>query len=262
MLTLDTIAQQFPPHLQAFRYAMLREYLQYKILDAIFTHPASRKLIFIGGTALRMVHGIPRFSEDLDFDNVHISESEFSSIGESIRALFQKENVRTEIDMAGKLAMRLRIKIPGILYAEGISPMPDEKILIQVDTLMQGVDYKRETFVLQKFDILRAIAVAPPDILLAQKLYAILNRKSLQARDVYDATFLFGKTAPNEKYLMEKGFSSIHAAYRAVLERIRNIDFTAEGKSLAPFLFEADDVRKIALLPALLEKALRTHSHE
>lgn len=256
MLTLDDIAAQFPLHLQAFRYAMLREYLQYKILDVIFAHDASRKLIFIGGTALRIVHGISRFSEDLDFDNAHITESEFRSIGETIHAMFQKENVRSEVDMVGKLAMRLRIRIPGLLYAEGISPMPDEKILIQVDTLMQGVDYKRETFVLQKFDILRAIAVAPPDVLLAQKLYAILNRKSLQARDLYDATFLLGKTAPNEKYLKEKGFASAGVAYRKVLEKIRGIDLAPAGKSLAPFLFDANDVRKIALFPALLEKML------
>jgi predicted nucleotidyltransferase component of viral defense system len=37
------------------------------MLDIIFSHKLGRKLSFIGGTSLRILYGIDRFSEDLDF---------------------------------------------------------------------------------------------------------------------------------------------------------------------------------------------------
>ncbi len=262
MLSLHTIAEQFSAPLRAFKYAMLREYLQYKILDIIFSQSSSSKLLFIGGTALRIVHDIPRFSEDLDFDNHNITSDEFEALGDAIHAAFQKENVRTEVDMVGKLAMRLRVKVPELLYTEGISPLPEEKILIQVDTLMQGVDYAPDTVLLERFDILRPIRVAPLDILLAQKLYAILNRKTVQARDLYDAVYLLSRTAPNVPYLKQKiGTDKLAEIYMTILTRLEGVDIPAQGKSLAPFLFDAADVRKIELFPALIKKRITEMSH-
>ncbi len=44
-----------------------REILQLLALDAIFSLPFSRKLLFQGGTCLRRVYNGTRYSEDLDF---------------------------------------------------------------------------------------------------------------------------------------------------------------------------------------------------
>ena len=45
----------------------LREYLQHVILRKMFELNMNRELVFHGGTALRIIHGLDRFSEDLDF---------------------------------------------------------------------------------------------------------------------------------------------------------------------------------------------------
>jgi predicted nucleotidyltransferase component of viral defense system len=50
-----------------FEY-MLKEYFHYRMLDIIFSGDYASKLSFIGGTNLRILHHIQRFSEDLDFD--------------------------------------------------------------------------------------------------------------------------------------------------------------------------------------------------
>ena len=50
-----------------FEY-MLKEYFHYRMLDVIFSGEYASKLSFIGGTSLRILHQIQRFSEDLDFD--------------------------------------------------------------------------------------------------------------------------------------------------------------------------------------------------
>ena len=46
---------------------LLRESLQWEILAAMHGAEAFREVAFVGGTCLRLMHGLKRFSEDLDF---------------------------------------------------------------------------------------------------------------------------------------------------------------------------------------------------
>jgi len=64
MLEFQQIKEQYPENLQRFERLILREYLQYKILQAIFDSKHASKLAFLGGTALRIVYGNTRFSEE------------------------------------------------------------------------------------------------------------------------------------------------------------------------------------------------------
>ena len=47
---------------------VLTEYLQAEILAVVFNSKFGSHLSFLGGTCLRFIHKIERFSEDLDFD--------------------------------------------------------------------------------------------------------------------------------------------------------------------------------------------------
>ena len=58
---LQRIAQRERIGLQAQE----RDYLQYLLLSLIYVR--SQALVFMGGTALRIVYQVGRFSEDLDF---------------------------------------------------------------------------------------------------------------------------------------------------------------------------------------------------
>lgn len=65
MIQIDAIKNYFPANLRddaSFRKHILKEYLQLMILDFISTTPYIRKITFIGGTNLRLVKGIDRFS--------------------------------------------------------------------------------------------------------------------------------------------------------------------------------------------------------
>ena len=71
MIDLNQIKNYFPVDVQEnplFRKYMLKEYLQLLILDFLSSSTHVGKIAFIGGTNLRLVKGIDRFSEDLDFD--------------------------------------------------------------------------------------------------------------------------------------------------------------------------------------------------
>jgi predicted nucleotidyltransferase component of viral defense system len=64
MLTLSQIEQQYEEQLRPFKRALLREYLQCKILEIIAASEYATKLSFLGGTALRIIYNNTRFSED------------------------------------------------------------------------------------------------------------------------------------------------------------------------------------------------------
>jgi predicted nucleotidyltransferase component of viral defense system len=69
MIDIQEIQQQFPLQLQNKRQYyeyMLKEYFQYKFLDVIFNSIWADKLSLIGGSGIRIIHQIARFSEDLD----------------------------------------------------------------------------------------------------------------------------------------------------------------------------------------------------
>ena len=71
MIKLEQIKNFFPPNIQekaVFNKYMLKEYIQLLILDYLSNTSFIKKINFIGGTNLRLVKGIDRFSEDLDFD--------------------------------------------------------------------------------------------------------------------------------------------------------------------------------------------------
>ena len=62
MLNLKQIEEYYPKNLRAFKKNILREYLQYKILEIIFNSKVVNKLSFLGGTALRIIYNNTRFS--------------------------------------------------------------------------------------------------------------------------------------------------------------------------------------------------------
>lgn len=246
MLTLTQIAQQYPESLRPFKRALLREYLQYKILEIVAQSDHAPKLSFIGGTALRIVYGNTRFSEDLDFDNFALAEGEFTALAEEVRVGLDAQGLKTEIAIVGKDAYRCNVRFPDILYDNDLSPHEDEKVLLQIDTLAHGIRYAPDAKIINKFDVFTAVPTTPPAILLSQKLYAAINRRRAKGRDFFDIVFLLSFTTPNYPYLREKiGVSASDDLRTKFLESIADLDFTALGRDVQPFLFNSADVTRV-----------------
>lgn len=155
--------------LQGFKKFMLREYLQYKILQIIFGSAYANKLAFLGGTALRIVYGNDRFSEDLDFDNFSLTEEEFNELSKVVKEKLELEGYTVEIRNVSKGAFRCYLKIPRLLFDDGLSEYADEKILIQLDSMAHHFPYQPEKRFLNKFDVFEEIYVTPLDIILSRK---------------------------------------------------------------------------------------------
>lgn len=246
MLSLKQIEKFYTDKEKLFKKNILREYLQYKILEIIFNNTLSNKLSFMGGTCLRIVYGTSRFSEDLDFDNFNLTLAEFEELSKIVKNELQLEGYVIEIKIVSKKAFRCYVRIPKLLFINDMSAFKDEKILIQIDTESQGFNYEPELQLINKFDIFTKIQITPKEILLSQKIWAILNRKVLKGRDLYDVTFLYSFTKPNFEYLkLKAGIANVKQLKEALNNRLKNQDLKKIAEDVQPFLINPNEIKRI-----------------
>jgi len=82
--------------------------MQYKIPEAIFDSKLGIKLALMGGTAARIIHGNTRFSEDLYFDNLGLSKSDFEQLISSLSKKLRLQGYEVETRTVFKGAFRSR----------------------------------------------------------------------------------------------------------------------------------------------------------
>ncbi|MFH1546677.1 MAG: nucleotidyl transferase AbiEii/AbiGii toxin family protein, partial [Patescibacteria group bacterium] len=184
---------------------------------------------------------------DLDFDNFNLSENEFKDLGEIIKIDLELEGLEVEINVITKKAKRLKIRIPKLLFNEKLSPLIKQKILIQIDTVPQNFEYAVEKPFLNKFGIFTQINTAPKDLLLAQKIYASVNRKRTMGRDFFDVVFLCSIGAkPNMAYLKKNlGIKNKTELKKYLLRKIAKLDFGKLAQDVEPLLFDPRDKKKV-----------------
>jgi len=228
MLTINDIKTYYPPSEQEMERSILREYMQAKILGAIFKSPHSIKLSFLGGTALRLMHGNPRFSEDLDFDNFGITSEDFAGIGEFVKNVLEKEGIDVELQTMSRHAFRCKLRFPRLLYENKLSPLQDEKILIQLDTLSHGYQYEPTRTNFTKFEVYSIVPSTPLPIVFAQKIYALFNRPRILGRDFFDITYMIGRgIKPDYGYTQYRlGLSTPQEIKEYVSQKAANLNFT------------------------------------
>ncbi len=256
MINLSQILEQYPRHIRVYKESILKEYLQYKILNSIFNSKHANKLALLGGTALRIIYGSTRFSEDLDFDNFDLNEKEFEDIGEIIKKDLRHEGLEVDIITLTKKAYRIKVRIPKLLFDVELSPFVEQKILIQVDTVPQNFKYEPEKPFLNKFEVFTQINAVPKDILLAQKIYVSVNRKRTMGRDFFDIVFLYGIGAkPDIEYLkMNLNIKNITELKGYLLKKTEKFNFDRLAKDIEPLLFNPEDKKRVILFRDFIEK--------
>jgi predicted nucleotidyltransferase component of viral defense system len=256
MLSLEEIKPYYPESLQIYERFIIREYLQYKILEIIFETPYESKLAFLGGTCLRIVHGNSRFSEDLDFDNFNLSMEDFTSITKIVKTELERLGYEVGFRNVNKGAYHCYIRFPELLYKEGLTNHKEEKILIQLDTESHDFDFKPDQPLLNKFDVFTQINATPKDLLLSQKFYAVVNRRRNKGRDFFDIVFLLSQgLVPNYEYLHAKiGVQTPEELRQIIIDKCSGLDMKVMAFDVKPFLFDSKDEKKVLLFPKYMEE--------
>ncbi len=174
----------------------------------------------------------------------------------------KKQGYEIEIKVIHKGAFHCYIKFPELLYQQGLSPIREEKILIQLDTESQHFNYTPERFILNKFEVFMPINVCSLDLLLAQKFYAVLNRKRNKGRDFFDIVFILSKTKQIDfNYLNQKvGIRNSKQLKENIFEKCASIDMKEMAEDVAPFLFDQKDINKIIYFEDYLKQINLQHN--
>ncbi len=250
MLELTQIQSFYPENIRPYKRYLLREYLQYKILELIFSSKYAGKLSFMGGTCIHIIHSNPRFSDNLDFDSLDISQEDFQALSISIKRDLELEGYVIELKTTYRGAFRAQMRFKDILPNSGLSAHREEKLLIQIDAEPQHFNYNPEKVILNKFDVFSRINAVPIDILLAQKCYCIINRKRSMGRDFYDVIFLMGKTEVNMDYLESKmDIGNMEDLRSRLLFKCKELDFKQLVRDVEPFTISKKDATKILMFP-------------
>jgi predicted nucleotidyltransferase component of viral defense system len=247
MISIEQIRAAYPGMAQDKDEFLLKEYLQYRMLRLIYRSEYGRKLVFLGGTCLRLIHDNPRFSEDLDFDNRGLDTAQFKELGEEVRAGLTAEGYEVEIDIRSKTAYRCKVRFPGLLFKHGMSGHAEQRVLIQFDTEPQRYAYEPELPTISKFGIAMTVPCCSPSLLLAQKCITILKRPRNKGRDFYDLVFLLSRgIAPDMGYITQRtGLESQRAMAQALLDHCAKLDMTAQAEDVRQFVIDAETLETV-----------------
>jgi predicted nucleotidyltransferase component of viral defense system len=254
MLSLEEIKRYFPDNCADKTKDMLREYLQCQILKSIFNSKHAYRLVFIGGTALRLIYNTKRFSEDLDFDNKGLQLNEWNEIAEKIQKDLSLMNFDIEIKntRVNETVFHHNIYFPSLMFNYNLSAHQNQKLLIKVDSQDQLIKYESIVMPLSKFDVFTQIKTLSLDIALSQKFRAFFDRE--MGRDLFDISSIAPQTKPNYNYLKQAlNIDNPLELKKEVLKRCSELDFEQLSKRAKPFLFHEDGVKSILYFKDYME---------
>lgn len=259
MLNFEQIQNYFPPQIRenpAHKKYIVKEYIQLMILNFLATTKFVQKIIFIGGTNLRLVKGIDRFSEDLDFDCKNFNAEDFTEMSQAILIFLQRSGIRAETreKQSEKLtAFRSRIYFPELLFELGLSTYKDERFLIKIESQNQEFEYTPQMATISSCGFFISFPVPPDDVLCAMKLSALLSRA--KGRDFYDSLFLLSQTKPNYDFLTKKqNIHNLSELKTKLIETIEKIDLQHKSKDFEHLLFNKGNKDKILMFSDYIRK--------
>ena len=172
----------------------MREYLQVYVLRTMFEKGHFSQVAFVGGTALRFIHNVPRFSEDLDFSLINKQDYDFQKILNEIKHALNDANYSVSFKFKAERTVNAAyLKFPELLHMAELSHRKDQNLTIKldVDTNPPKGGVVATTLVNKYFPITFTHYDLPS--LFAGKLHAIFTRPYVKGRDYFDLVWLLSR---------------------------------------------------------------------
>ena len=234
---------------------LAREYLQAMILQSLQRAGAMTAIAFHGGTALRFLYSLPRYSEDLDFTLERPSHPyTFGSYLQSIQNDLEAQGYQTVLKVSDRKTVQSAfVRFPGLPHELKLSPHADEvlPVKIEIDTHPPAGASLDTTLV--RRHVLLNLHHHDRASLLAGKLHAVLQRPFLKGRDLYDLIwYLSDKDWPDPNLVLLNNALNQTAwtgprlnpdNWREIVRsRIEAMSFEQALEDVRPFLEPTEDV--------------------
>lgn len=249
------------------RGQLLREYLQARILQTLQDQGVFMRWAFVGGTALRFLYAIPRFSEDLDFSLIAPGDDAgLAPALAGVRQALHAEGYRVEVTARERTAVASGdVKFPGLLHEFGLSSRSGQVLSIKVEVDTNPPAGAAIATTLVRRHVILNLCHYDQASLLGGKLYAILTRPWVKGRDLFDlAWYLADRSwpAPNLALLNAAlaqtrwaGPALTGSNWRPEVRRhLATLDWNAARADVRPFLEHERDLQLVS--PEVLEQLL------
>ena len=237
----------------------VREVLQEIIIYGLSQAGFFKEAAFVGGTALRVFHGLDRFSEDLDFMLMNPGEFDIKDYFPTLEKILSVFGVKFEVSekirkwskiAAGEVKASTKELYMVLFQKEGYG---DEvyrtqltKIKLEIDT--DPAEKASFEWKVRTNPFIHEVAVCDVPSLFAGKMHALLFRgwnNRVKGRDLYDYLFYASQGIPfNINFLNEKmkktGFTDRDLTFEEITDtlkdRFREIDYESAIRDTLPYV--------------------------
>ncbi len=241
----------------------LKEELIYYALDFIYNSPKWNKLVFGGGTALKIIGKTARLSEDLDMDYL---EGEFDSKNflEDLLNYFKQlgiKNITSSIKQENKI---ITLKFPILKELDLIQNIKSESDLLFLKIEIEKNKYSAYNIVktpISRDNLFMVVKHYSLESLFANKIGAILGRKNkifqnkydFKGRDFYDLIWFLQKgIKPDLKRIKQiikaeqsKKIDSYKDVYNLITKRIQEIDVNGIYDDMKNLVERSESVKQL-----------------
>jgi predicted nucleotidyltransferase component of viral defense system len=231
---------------------VLREYVQAMVLRSLHESEAFVSLAFVGGTALRFVHALPRFSEGLDFalerSAGYVPEKWMTKVKHDHRLA----GFDATVSWSDKTTVHKSwIKVAGVLKETGLAAMPEQNLSIKLEIDSRPpAGAASETGIVNRHALL-SLRYYDVSSLMAGKVHALMSRPYPKGRDWYDLVWYRAKRPPIEPNLKQlqnaldqtQGLRAFHAEdwKSHVIAKLKTLDCNTLIEDVRIFLERPED---------------------
>jgi len=231
----------------------LREFLQILILKIIYDQGYFGNLSFDGGTALRILYDLKRFSEDLDFSLTNKKRFNFENFAQNLSRQLENYALNAKLKhQARRTVQSIEIKFLDILYELELTNHKSKRLMIklEIDSNPPGGAQTEISFVNKTY----IFTVAHYDLssLFATKLHACFFRPYIKGRDFYDLIWYLSKKVTPNYVLLNNAINQTHGDtkkinkanfYSFLSEKLLRVDFDLIQKDVGRFLENKEELK-------------------
>ncbi len=193
----------------------LKEYLQFPVLDFLYKNDDYREFIFTGGSCLRICHGLPRLSEDLDFDlpEKDYRKLDWEKMEKDLKEHFEAEysqKIETKVQTGKRIYLKFPILKKLDLFHGGGSDFlyvklePSKRQFKSGETEIMGISDFGFNFLVKKYSLKHLMTGKIIAILTREWFQGRENEIDIKGRDFYDLFWYFQNNVEPDYKILSK----------------------------------------------------------
>jgi len=255
MSVFDKMLARYEIKSENDRRNAIQEVMHEITLAGLYRSGFFEKAAFYGGTCLRIFHGMPRFSEDMDFSLVAKNDSfnledYFASIVAEFKAMGREVIINKKIKSISRNIESAFLKDDTEMVDLTFQTERTIKVKIEVDVNPPLGFLTEQKLLLQPFSFMTRCFVLPD--LFAGKMHALLFRNwkgRVKGRDWYDFEWYVRNQVPlNFRHLQERTvqFNGIEMNRLEFIDRLRSrlasTDINLVKQEVSPFIKDSKEL--------------------